>query len=179
MPGLKQLTANASNPIKSDPYDLKITGAFATLKQSLLQGEKYMGLSVKVTVRIESKVDEDQSIDQFVEGELYPKGSHYYLRYNEPDPEMAGTATVIKLEPDLVRIIRQGSLRSEQTFKAGQRMKGYYDAPQGKLELETDTAWLNMGLKQGLGTVDWGYDLFVMEQRAGAYQLRLTIAATE
>ncbi|NHN31980.1 DUF1934 domain-containing protein [Paenibacillus agricola] len=134
-----------------------------------------MGESVKVKIQIESYIDEDPGIKQDMEGDLYLKGNHYYLRYKEADPEMAGTTTLIKLEDGLVRIIRQGSVRSEQTFKAGQRLKGYYDAPQGKLELETDTEQLTLELEQGLGTVEWSYSLFVMGEKAGDYRLRLTV----
>jgi uncharacterized beta-barrel protein YwiB (DUF1934 family) len=156
---------------------IEIEGCIRYTGTKLHQEGMTMSLTTKVNVRIESKIDEESAIEQNVEGELYPKGSHYYLRYKEPDPELAGTTTLIKLESDLVRIIRQGSLRSEQTFKAGQRLRGYYDAPHGKLELETDTEWLKADLMQGLGTVEWGYELYVMEQRAGAYRLRLTISA--
>jgi uncharacterized beta-barrel protein YwiB (DUF1934 family) len=134
-----------------------------------------MGESVKVNIQIESYIDDDPGIRQVAEGDLYHKGDHYYLRYKEPDQEMAGTTTLIKLESGLVRIIRQGSVRSEQTFKVGQRLKGYYDAPQGKLELETDTAQLTVHLEQGLGTVEWSYSLFVMGEKAGVYRLKLTV----
>jgi len=134
-----------------------------------------MGESVKVKIKIESYIDDDSGIQQDAEGDLYHKGDHYYLRYKEPDLEMSGTTTLIKLESGLVRIIRQGSVRSEQTFKAGNRLKGYYDAPHGKLELETETEQLTVRLEQGLGTVDWSYSLFVMGERTGAYRLRLTV----
>jgi uncharacterized beta-barrel protein YwiB (DUF1934 family) len=134
-----------------------------------------MGESVKVKIQIASYIDNDPGIQQVAEGDLYHKGSHCYLRYKETDPEMAGTSTLIKLESGLVRIIRQGSVRSEQTFKAGQRLKGYYDTPQGKLELETDTEQLTMQLLGGLGTVEWSYALFVMGEKAGIYRLKLTV----
>src|SRR4051794_37152652 len=102
-------------------------------------------IPVKVHVLIESYIEEQQII-QKADGDLYPKGAHYYLRYNEPGPEMAGTVTTIKLERESIRIIRQGSLRSEQNFVSGQRLKGYYDTPEGRLELETVTGALVVGL---------------------------------
>ncbi|MEK3719529.1 DUF1934 domain-containing protein [Paenibacillus sp. FSL H8-0034] len=136
-----------------------------------------MSQSIQVNIQIESRIDDDPVTRHNVEGDLYPKGNHYYLRYKEADPEMAGTSTLIKLETGLVRIIRQGNVRSEQTFVAGQRLKGYYDAPHGKLELEADTQQLNVQLVHGLGTVDWSYELFVMGERAGAYRLRLIVSA--
>ncbi|WP_240415469.1 DUF1934 domain-containing protein [Paenibacillus periandrae] len=135
-----------------------------------------MSQSIQVNIQIESRIDEDPFTRHSVEGDLYPKGDHYYLRYKDTDPEMAGTSTLIKLETGLVRIIRQGNVRSEQTFVAGQRLKGYYEAPHGKLELEAVTEQLNIQLEQGLGTVDWSYELFVMGERAGTYRLRLIIS---
>jgi uncharacterized beta-barrel protein YwiB (DUF1934 family) len=129
---------------------------------------------MKVHVLIES-YSGDQHIVQRTEGELYPKGNHYYLRYEETDPEMKGVVTTIRLEGDSIRIIRQGSLRSEQSFIAGRRLPGYYDTQQGKLALETATHTLVIGLSGGVGTVDWSYDLYIMEEKSGAYRLRLTI----
>lgn len=130
----------------------------------------------KVRILIESYID-DQVITQNVDGDLYHKGSHYYLRYIEEASEMKGTTTLIKLGQESIRIIRQGSLRSEQTFVNGQRLNGYYDTPQGKLDMETLTESLTINLHDGLGTAEWSYVLFVMGDRAGAYRLRLTVAA--
>ncbi|NOU91999.1 DUF1934 family protein [Paenibacillus sp. LMG 31456] len=135
-----------------------------------------MNTPMKVHILIESYI-EDQLITQNTDGDLYLKGNHYYLRYNEEAPEMKGTVTMIKLGQDSIRIIRQGSLRSEQTFISGQRVKGYYDTPQGKLDMETQTESLTINLVGGLGTAEWSYELYVMGDRTGAYRLRLTVTA--
>jgi uncharacterized beta-barrel protein YwiB (DUF1934 family) len=133
---------------------------------------------IKVHVLIESYSGE-QHIVQHAQGDLYPKGNHYYLRYEETDPEMKGVVTTIRLEGDSIRIIRQGSLRSEQSFIAGHRLQGYYDTQQGKLALETATDALVICLTGGVGTVEWSYDLYVMEEMSGTYKLRLTITERE
>ncbi|MDF2962319.1 MAG: hypothetical protein K0S39_4054 [Paenibacillus sp.] len=135
-----------------------------------------MDAPVKVHILIESYID-DQHIVQNADGDLYPKGNRYYVRYDETAPEMKGTVTTIKLEDESIRIIRQGSLRSEQSFARGQRLRGYYDTPQGKLELETVTESLAIKLTKGIGMADWSYVLYVMGERAGNYRLRLTITA--
>ncbi|MCR8636158.1 DUF1934 domain-containing protein [Paenibacillus radicis (ex Xue et al. 2023)] len=135
-----------------------------------------MNTPMKVHILIDSFI-EDQHIAQNADGDLYLKGNHYYLRYNEEAPEMEGTVTIIKLGQDSIRILRQGSLRSEQTFIKGQRLNGYYDTPQGKLDMETLTESLAINLTGGLGTAEWSYELFVMGDRAGVYKLRLTVTA--
>jgi uncharacterized beta-barrel protein YwiB (DUF1934 family) len=137
-----------------------------------------MNTPLNVHIRIESYI-EDEVITQAADGNLYLKGNHYYLRYLEESPEMKGTVTLIKLGQDSIRIIRQGSLHSEQTFIRGQAVKGYYSTPQGKLEMETVTDSLAINLVEGLGTVEWSYVLFVMGDRIGEYRLKLTVSASE
>jgi uncharacterized beta-barrel protein YwiB (DUF1934 family) len=132
----------------------------------------------KVNVLIESCID-DQNIVQKAEGDLYPKGSHYYLRYEEMDPEMKGTVTTIRLERDSIRIIRRGHLRSEQTFISGRRLHGYYDTAQGKIELETVTNTIFVDLIDGMGIVEWSYELYLMGEKSGAYRLRLIVTERE
>ncbi|TDF92183.1 DUF1934 domain-containing protein [Paenibacillus piri] len=131
---------------------------------------------MKVDVQIESNIDGER-ITQHIEGDVYPKESHYYLRYEEPSAELKGTVTTIRLEHESIRIIRQGGVRSEQTFVCGKRLRGYYDTPQGRLELETETRTLAVDLTEGLGTVEWSYVLYAMGEASGAYRLKLTISA--
>lgn len=128
-----------------------------------------------VSVVIES-FSEGQRMQQSVQGELFPKGDHYYLRYEEADPEMSGTMTTIKLERDRIRLLRSGSVRSELTFVQGQSCRGSYEMPQGSLELHTDTTSMIIDLLEGLGTVDWSYDLYVAGEKSGSFRLKVTIA---
>ncbi|MCS7464556.1 DUF1934 domain-containing protein [Paenibacillus doosanensis] len=128
-----------------------------------------------VKVSIESLMD-GQSVRQQAEGDLYLKGGRYYLRYNEEDPEMKGTVTTMKLEETRIWIARSGSVRSEQTFVVGQRCRGSYETPQGSLELHTVTSSMSAELSEGLGTVEWSYELFVQGEPTGVFRLRLTIA---
>ncbi len=50
-----------------------------------------------VNIRIES-ISPDQTLVQSVAGDLYIKGSTFYLRYPEPDPEMGPTTTTVKVK---------------------------------------------------------------------------------
>lgn len=129
----------------------------------------------QVHVEIESFAD-GQRIRQSVTGDLYRKGDHYYLRYDEADPEMKGTVTTIKLERDRIRLVRSGNVRSELVFIQGKSCRGAYDTPQGSLELQTMTRSMMSELSEGLGTVDWSYDLYVSGEMAGAFRLRLTLS---
>ncbi|WP_282938245.1 DUF1934 domain-containing protein [Paenibacillus sp. RC67] len=132
-------------------------------------------MKTAVSVNIES-YSEGERVQQRVDGDLYQKSNHYYLRYEESDPEMSGTMTTIKLEQDRIRLLRNGNVRSELTFVQGQTCRGVYEMPQGTLELHTTTNSLSMELADGLGTVDWSYDLYVAGEKSGSFRLKATIA---
>ncbi|MFE5322570.1 DUF1934 domain-containing protein [Paenibacillus sp. NPDC056579] len=128
-----------------------------------------------VHVSIESFAD-GQRIRQNAAGDLYRKGDHYYVRYDEADPEMKGTVTTIKLEQDRIRLVRSGTVRSELVFATGRECSGSYETPQGVLQLQTMTRSITSELIDGLGIVDWTYDLLVAGEKTGEFRLRLTIA---
>lgn len=130
----------------------------------------------QVQVSIESYIADDQRITQSVQGDLYQKGDHYYLRYDESDPDLRGTVTTVRLERERIRIVRSGAVRSEQDFVVGKPCPGVYVTPQGRMGLETLTHTLNYDWNEGIGTVEWSYDLHVMGEAAGTYQLRFHIS---
>lgn len=128
----------------------------------------------RVRIRIESKQGEQQTL-QLVEGDLYPKGDHLYIRYEEAESELGRTATLLKLEPGLIRIIRQGDVESEQSFVPGERRIGFYQTVQGRMELEMHTRDLTSDVQDGLGWVTWSYELWVQGEPAGLYEIKLVI----
>ncbi|MDQ1910990.1 DUF1934 domain-containing protein [Paenibacillus sp. GD4] len=135
---------------------------------------------IPVQLTIESTPEGGEPIVQRVQADLYPKEGCWYLRYNEPESAQLGrTATTMRIDREQVRILRQGDVRSEQIFVPGGKRLGYYDTPQGKLELETATGELTIGLQgaAGLGEVRWSYDLTVAGESAGRYRLRLSVSA--
>lgn len=132
-----------------------------------------------VILTIHSTAEGQEPILQRLRGDMYAKGDHWYLRYNEPEAELGRTATTVRIDQDHIRVIRQGDVRSEQIFALHGQRHGYYDTPQGKLELSTDTVSLQvaLGAADGLGTVSWEYELSVAGESAGRYRLRIEVAA--
>jgi uncharacterized beta-barrel protein YwiB (DUF1934 family) len=132
-----------------------------------------------VTLKIHSIAEGQEPIVQQLTGDMYAKGDHWYLRYQEPGSELGRTATTVRIDREHIRVIRQGDVRSEQIFALHGQRHGYYDTPQGKLELTTDTVSLQVALDAeiGHGTVSWEYDLTVSGDPAGRYRLRIDIAA--
>jgi uncharacterized beta-barrel protein YwiB (DUF1934 family) len=129
----------------------------------------------KVQLRIISK-SEGQHIEQNFDAELYVKGTHIYYRYNEIDENMGRTITTLKVEPQQIRIIRHGDIQSEQTFVPQSNRAGFYQTPQGMLELATFTHDLSTNLTDQLGDISWSYDLLVSGEQAGTYHLTARIS---
>ncbi|KIL38611.1 hypothetical protein SD70_25290 [Gordoniibacillus kamchatkensis] len=129
---------------------------------------------VRVRIAVESRSG-GQRIGQEAVGDWYAKGGHAYVRYPEPAAELGRTTTVIKLETNAVKIIRQGEVRSEQTFIPGKRTIGYYETAQGKLELAVNTRSVRSSMRGPNGTALLRYDLEIAGEPAGTYTVKLTI----
>ncbi|MFC5450439.1 DUF1934 domain-containing protein [Paenibacillus aestuarii] len=128
----------------------------------------------RVRIRIESRSGSETTV-QKARGELYRKGDHSYIRYEEAPNELGRTVTLIKLETDQIRIIRQGDVQAEQTFVPGEKRAGFYHTPQGRLELETETHELTSEAVHGIGVTRWSYDLYASGTHAGHYRIKLLI----
>jgi uncharacterized beta-barrel protein YwiB (DUF1934 family) len=128
-----------------------------------------------VQLRITSKC-EDQLVEQQFIAELYVKGTHIYYRYNETDENMGRTGTTLKIESEHIRIIRHGDIQSEQTFALQSHKHGFYQTPQGKLELATFTHDLTIDLIDQMGSISWSYDLYVSDELSGTYDLSVVIS---
>src|SRR5690242_15364691 len=118
-----------------------------------------MGATQRVQVRIESRSESGTTVRQ-ASGDLYAVGGRICIRYEEAPSELGRTVTLIKLETNQIRIIRQGDVQAEQTFVPGEKRTGFYWTAQGKLELEMETHELVSEVEQGIGTVRWNYDLY-------------------
>jgi uncharacterized beta-barrel protein YwiB (DUF1934 family) len=128
----------------------------------------------RVRIRIESRQGGLETL-QLTQGDLYPKGKHFYIRYEEAESELGRTTTLLKLETGQMRIIRHGDVESEQLFVPGERSMGFYQTTQGRLELEVNTHGMSSDLNHGLGWVSWSYDLIVQGEPAGLYEIKLVI----
>lgn len=117
-------------------------------------------------------------------GEWFVKGKAFYIRYVE-QTELGEVRNLIRYERQLLSHTRKGAVESEQTYVPNDRRMGYYDNKVIKIELEAQTATLSLldSVKQpidGLPSqlpffLEWTYQLFVGEQQAGEFEIRLII----
>src|SRR5699024_10853918 len=128
-----------------------------------------------VRIRIES-VSQGQRVDMTVPAQMNFRNGAVYYRYNEPGKEMNGTTTTVKVRSEEIKVMRHGQIRSEQSFSLGTELPGFYQLSLGpagvqQLRLKTRTKRLHTQLVDGLGVMDWAYELDVDGELAGAYEL--------
>jgi uncharacterized beta-barrel protein YwiB (DUF1934 family) len=129
-------------------------------------------LKKKVGIRIQCAGETEKKV-WFVEGEAFFKGETVYLRY--PEPEMGRTWTTLKLKQGYFRLVRHGDVRSEMDFILSQKAAGYYQVAEGRMPLETYTVAMSLCMSPQGGTVSWRYNLFMMDQEAGSFSIRLDL----
>ncbi|MDQ6420246.1 DUF1934 domain-containing protein [Paenibacillus sp. LHD-117] len=156
-----------------------------------------MEASGKITLTLESVQDGERQVEIY-RGEWFRKAKAVYIRYAEggADSAAAGTSrqqpsegevrTLIRYSPGELSLTRNGAVRMEQLFVAGQRRKGSYRSAMTAFGLETDTTKLSIqgdeGVIDGQGlpaalpfTLEWAYGLLVEEQLSGRFHIRLHI----
>lgn len=132
----------------------------------------------EVELLIRSRSSGSGKVEQKVRGHVYERDGRWMYHYREPDSEMGRVTATLKVEPGLIRLLRQGDIRSEQQFSTGRRLPGYYDTPHGRFELEVNTVKLEADLTQeGLGRLAWAYDLYISGDHAGRYELEIIVKA--
>lgn len=129
---------------------------------------------MKVELNIRSRSDSG-TVVQKAQGVRYERGGKLYYHYKEPESEMGHITAILRVEPGMIRLLRQGDVRSEQQFRVGKRMPGFYDTAMGRLELDTETRDLRNQLDNGIGRLSWSYDLYVSGEHAGRYELEMEI----
>lgn len=122
-------------------------------------------------------VSGDETIRQTVAGTRYIKGVNHYFHYEEQEPGMGRTRTLLKIGPDEIRVIRQGDVESEQAFAVGETRSGFYRTPQGTLQLTTETAEIAVELDEGVGRIRWSYEMRLAGEWAGSFRLEIEITS--
>ena len=133
-----------------------------------------MAHRISVRIKLVSTWD-DERIEQDYRGELYRRGSAIYVRYTEQDEQGGKTRTVVKLSEREIKIMRRGEIESEQTFVLHHKRKGHHRTPAGTLPIVTDTRSMRLEQQNGRWTAAWSYILYVADEPAGNFNLKLNI----
>ncbi|MNB68954.1 hypothetical protein D3C75_154730 [compost metagenome] len=114
-----------------------------------------------------------------VSGEAVIKGRQLFIRFEEPGEGPEGQAeavrTTVKIMEDEIRIIRHGGVQSEQSFRHGSRLPGFYRSPYIQFNLSTETSALGIAREGRSLTASWEYELFVYDEPSGQFAISLHI----
>lgn len=127
-----------------------------------------------------TSVSDSGRVVQQVRGKRYERDGKLFFQYEEPESEMGRVTALLRYERDgkgSIRLLRQGGIRSEQQFRQGERLPGYYDTPHGRMEMDTFTRKLKVHMKDGLEQLRWDYELFMGGESVGFYRLDIGIRA--
>lgn len=131
-----------------------------------------------VVVTLSSLHEGERTVLQ-VPGQAITRGSQLYIRYEEPGqgPEQGAPSirTTVKIAAEEIKIIRHGGVESEQSFRSGKRLPGFYRSPFTQFNLSTDTRELDITRSGRSVIVSWTYDLYVYDELSGRFALSLHI----
>lgn len=140
---------------------------------SEIQSDKY-----GVSVTLESLQDGQKNVMKAA-GEVIARGPQLFIRYEEaeqgPRGETVSVRTTIKISGSELKLIRHGSIESEQSFVLGRRLPGFYRSPYTQFNLSTDTRKLDITREGRSLNVSWEYDLYVYGELSGQFAISLYI----
>lgn len=125
----------------------------------------------------ESQAPSGDVIEFITTGNLYDKNGKYYIMYRES--EMTGfgeeTTTTLKVDGDVITLMRNGPASSQMVFEKGKKHLGYYETPYGSFTVGTVTDHASADLSLCGGRVDISYDLEINSVMQGRNNLHMDV----
>lgn len=124
----------------------------------------------KVLVQVRSQQESENTSGQFL-GEMTVRGNTRYVQYVEEyqAPTQGQVRTLLKITDNTLKIIRHGSVESEQSFSAQERLPGFYRSPYTSFNLSTVTDTIEISNHGNELTISWVYDLYVYDELNGHF----------
>lgn len=133
-------------------------------------------MSKSVTINVESSQDDGSDQEQITtqsNGQLYQKSGTYYLKYEETAEGLEGVKTTIKIKEEEVTLIRQGNVRTIQSFAPGKRTDFDYKTPYGTLNLALEVEEFNLNINETDGEIQLEYAVYSEEGLVSNNQLAI------
>ena len=120
----------------------------------------------QVAVRINSVQDdgsEKNKISTNTTGQLYKKGTTYYLKYEGVAEGLEGVNTTVKIKDNKVKLIRRGKIETRQEFIPEEETNFDYQTPYGMMKFSIIVQELDIDIASGQGEVKLDYELLSEE----------------
>lgn len=130
---------------------------------------------IRVLITMNSRQDEE-SVEQTLAGQVFQKDKSLYIRYEEPGASGGeGVRTLLKVTQDELKVIRHGEVESEQSFRKGGSLPGFYRSPYTRFAMVTHTRDLRVRMQGPSGEIHWEYELEVHDVISSHFAVSLTI----
>jgi uncharacterized beta-barrel protein YwiB (DUF1934 family) len=133
---------------------------------------------VKVKGQQTDAAGETSRIEMVAEGRhYYRNGWHYVLYDDQLAEDKAAAATILKIAPDTMVLLRNGSVNQEQRFAAAQESRSVYRTPYGNLDLSVTTNTIDIIYGTVSGNIDINYAMAINGKWQSQNELHIEICA--
>ena len=135
---------------------------------------------VKVKGQQTDAAGETSRIELIAEGRhYYRNGWHYVLYEDHMAEDVDDTSTILKIAPDTMVLLRNGSESQEQRFAAAQESTSVYRTPYGNLDLSVKTDRIAIVYGTVSGNIDVDYAMSINGKWQSRNELHIEISAAE
>jgi len=108
-------------------------------------------------------------------GKYSARAGKHYVRYEDASLHDKVVPTVLKFSGEGLTLIRRGAVDMQLEFRLGERTRSVYRTPYGNFDLLVETQKLDIYFKDGRGTIQAEYDLYLNDALQGHNTLNVVI----
>jgi uncharacterized beta-barrel protein YwiB (DUF1934 family) len=108
-------------------------------------------------------------------GKITARAGKHYVRYEDASLHDKVVPTVLKFSGEGLTLIRRGAVDMQLEFRLGERTRSVYRTPYGNFDLLVETQKLDIYFKDGQGTVQAEYELYLNDALQGHNTLNVVI----
>lgn len=119
---------------------------------------------------------EPDEIALITNGSFYKKNKKYYLIYDETEYSgMGDTKTTLKIDKDIVTLIRTGASPSQMIFEENEHHVGLYNTPFGSYTIGVKTKSIENNITDLGGSLKLLYDIDLNCEKTGTNTFHIEI----
>ena len=108
-------------------------------------------------------------------GKYSARAGKHYVRYEDASLHDKVVPTVLKFSGEGLTLIRRGAVDMQLEFRLGERTRSVYRTPYGNFDLLVETQKLDIYFKDGQGTLQAEYELYLNDALQGHNTLNVVI----
>jgi uncharacterized beta-barrel protein YwiB (DUF1934 family) len=140
--------------------------------------QKKVWLSISGTVKNEPE-NKQEMVEFLTEGNLYKEGESTCITYEESEVSgMEGTITTVKVQDQMVSVIRLGTTNSIMEFEPGKQKRSLYSTPFGDVTLGIVTKGVSVDYNKRLEPtkvlVDYNIEIAGVKNSENTLNIKIT-----